>query len=172
MRARLGLTLCLSCGTPACASDDSLAPGDDGSTATVADAGDETSTGSDNDLPTMEAVVDAAVACSPGEALALQLVATRIGCVKPPPSPCTLPDPPTRYLGTLVECPANETALPLRVGVEQTGRYHVESVLSLEGGTEIRECYREGDELEVIIDDGRLANRPTITVTPAGEPCP
>ena len=175
MRLRLGLVLVLVCASSGCGDDES--PSADGDSTTggeeALESSESTSTpGSDNELPTMEAVVDAAAACSQGDATALRFVATRIGCVRPPPAPCTLPDPPKQYAGTAVDCPSSDTALPLRVGVDQTGRYHVESVLVLEDGSERRDCHREGGEVEVIIDDGRLANRPTIEVSPSGQPCP
>src|SRR5690606_10216884 len=133
--------------------------------------GDGSSTsGSANDLPTMEAEVDVAAACGQADAMTISFVATRVACAKPPPSPCTLPDPPSSFTGTVIDCPANDVSAALRVGVNQTGRYHVETVLELEDGSELRECYAEGDSIEVIIDDGRLANRPTIEVASMGGP--
>jgi hypothetical protein len=155
-----------------------VACGDDAGPSMVLDTtgtevGDaSSSTGSDNELPTMEAVVDAAAACGAEGAESSSFVATRVGCVRPPPSPCTLPDPPKTYVGTVVACPSTDAASTLQVAVDQTGRYHVETVLALEDGTEQRECYGEGGgEVEVIIDDGRLANRPTLVLSAMGHPC-
>jgi hypothetical protein len=177
MRAHAGLYgLCLAVlsGLPACGQEDGDPVAEETSTTgTEASATDETSStsGSDNELPTMEAVVNLASGCAIDGATGVSFVATRVGCLKPPPSPCTLPDPPTRYTGTVIDCPASEGDVTLQVGVPQTGRYHVETVLAHEDGTQVRECYVDGDTVEVIVDDGRLANRPTIEVSPLGHPC-
>lgn len=117
-----------------------------------------------NEAPTVEARVDVATACSMPGATRVELHAARVGCAKPPPAPCTLPDVPRVTVGDGVDCPAADSPQTLRVELMQTGRYHVE-VVTLAGEDEVAAvCWGEDDAVELLIDDARLEQMPTIAV--------
>lgn len=117
-----------------------------------------------NTAPTVAAMVDVAAACSMSGATRVRLQATRVGCVNPPPAPCTLPQIPQVVEGDGVDCPATDSPQTLRVEFSQTGRYHVE-VVTLAGDEVVSAvCWGEGGEVELLIDDERLQQLPTIDV--------
>jgi hypothetical protein len=99
----------------------------------------------------------------------LTLVATRFDCVGG--GPCTISDPPTQTDGAAIACPSNDGAAILTVELAQTGRYHVELLAALDDGSEQRECYSADGSRVVVIDDGEIASRPTIVVSPVGGAC-
>lgn len=117
-----------------------------------------------NDAPTVAALVDVAAACSMSGATRVELHATRVGCAKPLPAPCTLPEVPRVTVGEGVDCPTADSPQTLRVELTQTGRYHVE-VVTLAGEDELSAvCWGQGGEIELLVDDDQLAQMPTITV--------
>lgn len=117
-----------------------------------------------NTAPTVAATVDVATGCSMSGATRVRLQATRVGCENPPPAPCTLPQVPQVVEGDGVDCPAAESSQTLRVEFSQTGRYHVE-VVTLAGDEVISAvCWGEDGGVELLIDDERLQQRPTIDV--------
>ena len=94
----------------------------------------------------------------------MELHAARVGCASPPPAPCTLPEIPRVTVGDGVDCPAPDSPQTLRVELTQTGRYHVE-VVTRAGEEELAAvCWAESGAMEVLIDDARLEDRPTIAV--------
>ncbi len=148
--------------------------GDDGATTPEPEAGTTTgATSSSGELPNTAPVAatqfDAATACAMAGATRVELWASRVGCVNPPPSPCTVPNPPRPEVGTGVDCPATgETAVELEVELPQAGRYHV-AVVTLAGTDEqARVCFGEDGMVELLVDDMRFADNPTIAVSDLG----
>jgi hypothetical protein len=140
--------------------------GDGGSTTMAMDA--TTDVEVPNTAPTVVAEVDVTTACSGAGATRVELHATRVGCIDPPPAPCTLPDPPRATVGEGIDCPAASSPLDLRVELTQTGRYHVE-VLTLAGESEVsRVCFGEAGDPELLINDARLNGKPTIVLAQLG----
>jgi hypothetical protein len=125
-----------------------------------------------NTAPTVVAEVDVTTACSGAGATRVELHATRVGCIDPPPAPCTLADPPRPKVGEGLDCPAAASPHDLRVELTQTGRYHVE-VLTLAGEAEVsRVCFGEAGEPELLITEARINGKPTIEVAALdGSPC-
>jgi hypothetical protein len=147
--------------------------GGDGGSTTLATASSSSSGGEvPNAVPTVVAEVDAMAACGQAGATRVELHATRVACIDPPPSPCTLPEPPRPVVGEGLDCPAAAPAQALRVELTQTGRYHVE-VLTLAGEDELsRVCWVEGDDVQLLITEARLDDKPTIEVAERdGAPC-
>lgn len=117
-----------------------------------------------NAAPTVVAEVDATAACGAAGATRVELHATRVACIDPPPSPCTLADPPRPTVGEGIDCPAATSPEELRVELTQTGRYHVE-VVTLAGDVEVSSvCFGEAGEVELLITDERIDGKPTIEV--------
>ena len=164
----LGL-VCLLVGLAGCGDDGG--GGDGGSTTVTTDA---SSSGGEvpNAAPTAAAEVDATAACGQAGATRVELWATRVGCIDPPPSPCTLAEPPRPVVGEGLECPADASPQALRVELTQTGRYHVE-VVTLAGEDEVSKvCFGEAGEVELLITEARLNSKPTIEVAELdGSPC-
>lgn len=164
----LGL-ICLLVGAIGCGDDGGS--GDGGSSTAATDA---SSSGGEaaNVAPTVLAAVDVTAACSQAGATRVELQATRVACIDPPPAPCTLPEPPRPLVGEGVDCPAAASPQELRVELTQTGRYSVE-VLTLAGESEVsRVCYGEGGEAELLITEARLNAKPTLEVAELdGSPC-
>jgi len=131
----------------------------------------ESSTGDEpNVLPTVEITANPSTSCRDDGELVLR--ATRIGCVSPPPAPCTLPTVAKTFEGETVACPSMETSDVMRVELPQTGRYFIDLVHTAADGTETARCYAEDGEAELIIDDERLAANPTIVAEKLGaNPC-
>jgi hypothetical protein len=125
-----------------------------------------------NTAPTVVAEVDVTAACGQAGATRVELQATRVGCIDPPPAPCTLPEVPRTVLGEGLECPAGASPQALQVELDQTGRYHVE-VLTLAGEDEVsRVCFGEAGEVELLVTEARLNSNPTIEVLELdGSPC-
>jgi hypothetical protein len=149
--------------------------GDDGGGAggSTTAAMDASSGGSvPNAAPTVVAEVDVTAACGAAGATRVELHATRFACIDPLPAPCTLAEPPRPTVGEGVGCPAATSPEVLHVELTQTGRYHVE-VLTLAGEAEVsRVCFGEGGAVELLVDDARLADKPTIEVERLdGSPC-
>lgn len=118
-----------------------------------------------NAAPTVVAEVDGTAACGQAGATRVELQATRISCIDPPPAPCTLPEQPRPLVGEGLDCPSAVAAQELRVELEQTGRYHVE-VVTLAGTAELsRVCFGEGGEVELLITEARINGKPTLDVT-------
>lgn len=160
------LSLALATG---CSDDTGDGGGDTGSAATAgaSTAAVDSSGGANNNvLPTVEIELDPSTACGADGSLLLR--ATLVGCVSPPPAPCTLPDPPRVYDGDTVACPATETAATMRVQIEQAGRYHVELAAVAADGTETAQCYAEADDADLIVEKEALDTNPTIAATPLG----
>src|SRR5688572_12344383 len=99
--------LCGALAASACSDDDGGDDVGDGPATTDASTGSTGEPAPMNAQPTLEARVDAAAACAAG-ASALELRATKIGCVDPPPAPCTLPNPPRTDVGDPLACPSSE----------------------------------------------------------------
>lgn len=162
--------VCLLVDLVGCGGDDG-GGGDGGSTTMATDA---SSSGGElpNAAPTVLAEVDVTAACSGAGATRVELHATRVGCIDPPPAPCTLPEVPRATVGEGVECPANASPQALRVELTQTGRYHVE-VLTLAGEAEVsRVCFAEAGDPELLITEARINGKPTIAVAELdGSPC-
>jgi hypothetical protein len=117
-----------------------------------------------NVAPTVVAEVDVTAACGQAGATRVELHATRVACIDPPPSPCTLPEPPRPTVGEGLNCPAAASPQALSVELTQTGRYHVE-VLTLAGEAEVsRVCFGEGGEAELLITEARINGKPTLDV--------
>lgn len=154
--------VCLLVGV-ACGDDGS---GDGGTTAPTDSSGGQTTDQTPNVAPTVVAEVDVTAACGGAGATRVELHATRVACINPPPAPCTLPATPRPTVGEGVDCPAEASPQSLRVELEQTGRYHVE-VLTLAGETELqRVCHGENGETELLITAERLDAKPTLMVDP------
>lgn len=160
----LGLGLCgllLACG------------GDDGSTedeATTAASTGSSSTGTvvPNTAPTVQAEADVGTACQVAGATRVELHATRVGCVNPPPAPCTLPNPLRATIGDGVDCPADSSPVTLRVELEAAGRYHVE-VVSVAGDDVLgRVCHGVDAQAELLVESDAFDSLPTIEVTSLG----
>jgi hypothetical protein len=117
-----------------------------------------------NAAPTVVAEVDVTAACGAAGTTRVELQATRVACIDPLPSPCTLPEIPRPIVGEGVDCPAAASPEGLRVELTQTGRYHVE-VVTFEGDVESsRVCFGEAGEVELLITDERIDGKPTIEV--------
>jgi hypothetical protein len=151
--------------------------GDDGSSAAEGSTGTaatDESTGAaavPNTLPTLQVTTDAAAVCA--AATAVELRATRFGCVSPPPAPCTVPSPLVAIVGDRFDCPINgDGDGTWRVEVEAAGRYYVELVAIDGGGVETADCLSNTADAHVIVDNAAFDTNPTIAVTPRGEPCP
>lgn len=150
--------------------------GDDGSGdgGTSTSVGDASSSGGEpaNAAPVVEAEVDVTAACGLAGATRVELHATRVGCVNPPPAPCTLPNPPRATVGDGVDCPGDASPQSLQVELSQAGRYHVE-VLTLGGTDELRRvCFGEDGDDELLVDEARFEAKPTVTVAVLdGLPC-
>jgi len=139
--------------------------GGDGGSTTMAMEASSSSGGVPNTAPTVVAEVDVTAACGQAGATRVELQATRVGCIDPPPAPCTLAEPPRPVVGEGLECPVDASPQTLRVELTQTGRYHVE-VTTLAGEDEVsRVCFGEGGEVELLINEARLNGKPTIDVT-------
>ncbi len=142
--------------------------GDDGSSGEGGSTGPEpagSSTGTPmNTAPVVMAMqADVAVACTREGATRVELHATRVGCVNPPPAPCTIAPRPT--VGEGVDCPPDDSPVDLGVELTQAGRYEVE-VVTLAGEDELfASCWGEDGGTEMFVDDERFAANPTIEVT-------
>lgn len=123
--------------------------------------------------PSILGEVDVAVACSVAGATRVELHATRVGCVDPPPAPCTLPEVPRPVVGEGVDCPPEGSPQNLRIELELAGRYQVEAV-TLAGETELaRVCYGFGGESELLVTEAEIAGNSVLVVAPLdGSPCP
>lgn len=161
--------ICLLVGAIGCGDDGG---GGDGGSSTM--AMDASSSGGEavNAAPTVLAEVDVTAACGQAGATRVELHATRVACIDPPPSPCTLPEPPRPVVGEGVDCPADASPQELHVELTQTGRYDVE-VLTLTGAGEVsRVCFGEAGEAQLLITEARLNAKPTIEVAELdGSPC-
>jgi hypothetical protein len=117
-----------------------------------------------NAAPTVVAEVDVTAACGQAGATRVELHATRVGCIDPPPAPCTLPEVPRPIVGEGLDCPAAPSPQALRVELTQTGRYHVE-VLTWAGEDEVsRVCFGEDGEVELLITEAYIDGKPTLEV--------
>lgn len=157
-------------GLVACGGDDD--GGDDGGavdSGTMGVGATESSGGSGNDLPTVEIEIDASATCGADGSLLLR--ATQVGCVSPPPAPCTMPMTPPVYEGDTIACPSTEAAATMRVGIEKAGRYNVELVTVAGDGTESTECFSDRDDPELIVDDSAFNTNRTIPAMSLGGPC-
>lgn len=163
----IGLVCLLVGADMGCADDGS---GDGGTTTLVGD-GSSSSGGPANAAPTVLAEVDLEWACSQDDVTRVELQATRVGCVNPPPAPCTLPQMPRPVVGEGADCPS-ASPQTLRVELEQAGRYHVELV-RLAGEAELRRvCFGEDGGEELLVTEADLERTPTFTVALLdGMPC-
>lgn len=116
--------------------------------------------------------VATAPACNTAGAVAVQWQATRVGCVDPPPAPCTLPGTPRPIEGDLTSCPQTDQAVLLGVEIEQSGRYIIEAVLQLTAAEPEPECYANAGVTEIVVTDEQIAAGAVVMVTPTGAPCP
>jgi len=145
--------------------------GNGGSTTMTTDAS-SSSGGVPNAAPTVVAQADVTAACGQAGATRVELQATRVGCIDPPPAPCTLPEELRPVVGDGLECPVDASPQELAVELTQTGRYHVE-VVTLAGEADLsRVCFGEAGETELLITEARLNGKPTIDVAELdGSPC-
>ncbi len=121
-----------------------------------------------NTSPVVVTSVDAAAACGMTGATRVELLASRVGCVQPLPAPCTATNPPVPMVGTVVDCPSTDAAAQLSVELSQAGRYHL-AVVTRAGEDElVRACVGEGGEVEMLVDDDRFADNPTIMASDLG----
>lgn len=156
---RLGLTLALGWLLVGC--------GDDGGTPAAGSTGIEvgSSTGEEPlpEAPLAVSEVDLAVACGVAGATRVELHATRVGCVNPPPAPCTVADPPREDIGLVVDCPASASRT-FYVELPMAGRYHVELVTY--GGEEelARECYGRDGEAELLVTAEEIDGNANVSV--------
>lgn len=157
--------LALGCLLVACTTDGGTAEGTTGA--------EDESSGEPITAPTIVGEVDAAVACSTAGANRVELWATRIGCVDPPPAPCTLPEVPRPIAGESVDCPPPGSPVTLRVELEQAGRYQVEAVI-LDGDTELSSiCYGFAGDAEVLVTEAEIDDNSVVITAPLdGQPCP
>lgn len=159
----LAMSLAVGCGDDGDGGDD-LPAGDGIDPSGGADGAE------DNDAPTLRAVVDASAECGSDGTLFAR--ATLIGCVDPPPAPCTVPEPPRVYMSDAVECPADSSSETLRVEVALPGRYNVEVVAAAADGSESAQCWSDSSETEVIVDEAAFDDNPTIDTSALGSgPC-
>ncbi|MEX1364459.1 MAG: hypothetical protein AB1Z98_15140 [Nannocystaceae bacterium] len=152
-----------------------VACGDDGGTAegtTGPEQGSSSSSGEPIVAPSIFAEVDVAVSCSVAGATRVELQATRVGCVDPPPAPCTLPEVPRPVIGEAASCPPEGSPQNLRVELDNAGRYQVE-VVTFEGELEqSRVCYGFAGESELVVTEAEIAGNSVFVVAPLdGSPC-
>lgn len=174
------LTLGLGCSQVEPLETSSSSSGTDGDTdpgtttaATDAPTGSTSAAGSGTPgLVSFFGDVATAPACDTVGAVAVQWQATRVGCVDPPPAPCTLPGTPRPVEGDLMTCPQTDASVLLGVEVEQSGRYIVEAVLQLTSDEPEPECYADAGVTEIIVTDEQIAAGAVVMVTPTGSPCP
>jgi len=110
-------------------------------------------------------------ACLPDDAQIL-LRARKVGCIPPPPAPCTLPQTIPEIFGPAAACPT-DAPTPLAVVVEEPGRYHVDLVHRASGGDDTYVCLEDaaGAALHDVTTDDLDAGR-TFTLQPGAGPCP
>lgn len=166
---RTGIVCSLACVFMAVAGcgDDGLEPESSGSTSLA--PGDSSSGGVPNSLPTLQVEVAAADAC--GSASALEIRATRFGCVEPPPAPCTLTSPLRTEVGDRLACPFDGEGV-FRLPVELSGRYYVELVTVAADASESSQCLTQGPTDFVLVEDAAFESNPTIALTAQADPCP
>ncbi len=81
----------------------------------------------------------------------VQLVARRVGCESPPPTPCTVPvDPPTLE-GDAFSCPNTDPSTLLGVEVSQGGRYEVQTVITYTDLETEARCHALDADPEIIV---------------------
>jgi hypothetical protein len=132
--------------------------------------------GSENTAPhvTIRTVVDVFERCGPSGSQFLSFRATRIGCERPPPTPCTIAvNPYDTVFGDTRNCEqASETAAPFALELERAGRYQLEIVALTDSG-EVRSCLGPDGEAETLITSDQLEAREIVTVAHlGGGPCP
>ncbi len=129
---------------------------------------DETGTGGEmmgDPEVTISAEASVDRACSPSSVATVSLRATKVGCEKAPPAPCTLPNPPPVYESDAVACPIDAD---LELAIDAAGRYAVEVVRD-PGAGESTACWGE----EVLVTTEAVEASDTITSAMVSEaPCP
>ncbi len=151
---------------PGCG-DDGAEPDGTGSTSVA--MSESSSGGQVNTLPTLQVTIAGADACA--SASAVEIRATRFGCVSPPPAPCTVPEPLQTDVGDRLTCPVEGDGV-WRVEVDAAGRYYVELVAIAAGGTESAQCLTNTAEDFVIVDNAAFDTNPTIALSAQAGPCP
>lgn len=131
--------------------------GDDGgsstdTTGTLPGTSSGSSTG-DAGIPVVTTSADVAAVCGLAGVTRVELQATRVGCVSPPPAPCTLPNPLRTTIGDAVTCPADASPVTLSVDITMAGRHAIELV-GWEGEMErVRMCHSIDAERELLVDN-------------------
>ncbi|MEM7154079.1 MAG: hypothetical protein AAF799_14610 [Myxococcota bacterium] len=156
---RQGLTLALGWLLVGC--------GDDGGSVEMGSTGIEASSSSGEEplpeAPLAIGEIDIATGCALEGATRVELHATRVGCVNPPPAPCTVTEPPRSDAGEGVDCPAAASET-LYVEIPMAGRYHFEAV-TLAGEEELsRECYGRDGEAEVLVTADEIEQNVMVAV--------
>lgn len=133
--------------------------------------GDTGTTGSVAGIVTFEAVPAEDDACG-GGATQVRIRARKVGCIPPPPAPCTLPQQIPDIDGDVRACPG-AGGVTFEVTVDAPGRYYVDLVRALPDGTEETVCLEDGaggvlhDVTTDDLDAGSMR-----TLVPGSGPCP
>jgi hypothetical protein len=125
------------------------------------------------DAVTFLGTFDPNLFCDRPEVVAIELQATRVGCVPGPPSPCTLPATPEPISGDRLSCPVTDPQVTLGVEVSTPGGYAVAAVgLHTAAGTTER-CLVQPDGRAVTeIDAAQIEAGVLISLTPSDAACP
>jgi hypothetical protein len=115
--------------------------------------------------------VDVAALCAQADVVQVRLRASVMGCVSPPPAPCTQPNPKPVILGDVVACPGSDSET-VSVDVELRARYYAD-VVSVDGdGSESGTCTSHDGGVEIVVDTDDLDSGATFELTQIAGACP
>ncbi|RMG97309.1 MAG: hypothetical protein D6705_08920 [Deltaproteobacteria bacterium] len=98
-------------------------------------------TGGMSGLVTFEAATDVGQACG-ADGTEVVVRARKVGCIPPPPAPCTLPQQIPEILGSARSCAAADGSLAVQV--DEAGRYYVDLLRRHADGTTEEICLEDG----------------------------
>ncbi len=133
--------------------------------------GDTGTTGAMAGIVVFEATPTEDAACG-GGATQVRIRARKVGCIPPPPAPCTLPQQIPDIDGDARACPGAGGA-GFAVSVDAPGRYYVDLVRTLPDGTQDTLCLEDGsgEVLHDVTTDDLDAGAMRVLALGSG-PCP